>query len=406
MTLPQQLRTCYDRMERIRLTLELLEDFKTQPSLAQGLSATSPDAGPAPLPTATVANSPQQPIAIPRPTVAELVGMVMPVVFLALKLGLLLYIFTMHASKTKRLVMIAAATVWVAMEMVRTWRRRIRRLASAQRRAARAQRRASGQQDRPAPTTRQSTSPATPAASPALRIPVAPQRYSATSPSELRFWLQRLAFVGLDEEDLELGLRPGASQAQAWMIRVTRERLALRNGRDRRPRVAMLQNFDMTRAIYELFYPVVLYAITLIPDCEDLRRREVNKRSDLIRKWWSQTGRAWVETKRRELESDERDEGEDVGGSRRPVELPRLLKHPHVLRLLDLKRTADGLVVAANLAESSNERRIDIREELDAAREQARPDGAGGAGVAAAADEGIGELDEEDGNDEIGWAIF
>lgn len=347
--------------------------------------------------------------------------MFLPVLFLAIKLCILLYIFTRGASPLKRNVMYGITALWIAVEMIRAWRRRIRRLESARRRAARA-RRSPNTQRRAAAVAAASggaaaggqTSAQQPSGTSVAGVPMAPQRHSVTSPAQPRFWLQRIAFLGMEEEDLNLGLRPSAAQAHTWMIRMTRERIS--QSRRRHGGLNLLARIDISKLLNDLTFPCVLYLTTLIPEVEELRAAEVRKRERLIKKWWTSHGKDWVEAKRQALASGSTDGGDDENAdpSRASAELPRLLKHPYVLKLLQLKPTPDGLVGAIDGdsadANASSGRQIDIQEELDALRDAQRGgqrdigaapvDGAVAAAAAPGEEEPVVEEEEEQGEED------
>lgn len=455
-TLEPLLRECCQRLDELRLMLEQVEVARHDPSA---------DAGPAeaeshvqraslqPTPT-TAAVAPAAPAAIhnaaaaighraaarapiPLPTPLELFTMFLPVAFLAMKLAILLYIFTRGASNRKKWAMYTVAYLWIAFEMVRAWRRRNRRLRSAARRAARHAAAASGDGVQPGGRredrssrhrTSSRASQATPSShSTGTGVPVAPRRLTVNSPAQPRFWLQRIAFIGMEEEDLELGFRPSSSQAHLWLVRVARERAAAANQRAVGAgalRRRLLARLDLSRSFNDLTFPIVLYLATLIPEVEELRTEEVRKRERLIRKWWKDKGATWVEEKRKEkadlLEKQQQQQagekgeataetsgtGQGQGQNQRdstqgPAELPRLLKHPYVLRLLNLKPSHDGYVEpidsSATLATAGLGGRIDIQEELDAQRAMERrgdadalDEGGNAAAAAGAADDAAG----------------
>lgn len=454
-TLELLLRECCQRVDELRLMLEQVE-LARHDSNANAESAVADSHTPSASLQPTPTTAPVQPAAvaaphnaaaanvqrvaarapIPLPAPLELFAMFLPAAFLAMKLAILLYIFTRGVSSRKKWTLYTGAYLWIAFEMVRAWRRRNRRLRSLARRAARQAAAASGNGGEPASSrsSRHRTSSRAGQATPASHstgtgVPVAPRRLTANSPAQPRFWLQRIAFLGMEEEDLELGFRPSSSQAHLWLVRVARERAVAANqgatgaGALRR---RLLAKLDLSKTFNDLTFPIVLYLATLIPEVEELRTEEVRKRERLIRKWWKDKGAHWVEKKRKEkadLQEKQQPlggEGETAGESsgmaqdqreatQAPAELPRLLKHPYVLRLLALKPSLDGYIepvdASATLATAGLGGRIDIQEELDAQRAMGRRgdadafDEGGNAGGAGGAEAGAGGGGGEEGPD-------
>ena len=93
--------------------------------------------------------------------------------------------------------------------------------------------------------------------------PLVPSRFTATSWAEPRWWIEQLAFFGMEEEDMELGLR-SAHRPHFH------------------PRPRQLPPFE---AIWRsVRTAVVLFFVTLIPEIEQIRRSAIVDREDLIRR--------------------------------------------------------------------------------------------------------------------------
>lgn len=320
-----------------------------------------------------------------------------PVFFLSVKLGLLLYIFTQRVSPTQKAIMYAIAVCWVAFETWRLWRRRLRRLDSAQRRrlreaAARGdnierqQRRArrhTRRSARAAATTPSTTSDSQPAHSDQVAsslLPLAPLRFTNASFMSLDYWRQNFVFYGLEEEDQDLGFRPNSSQVTRWATRSARQRLASASYPLARspasllgPLMQVLRWLEASPAL--LFMPLYLYVLTLVPQLEEARASEVRRRQRSIKKWWTTRGKEWVDEQRRKEEEQNAEIQASASSATAPssandsVLLPRILQHPYVLETLQLRRTPDGLVEPVdgqNGADGSGRRQIDIQEEIDA----------------------------------------
>ncbi|CAO1615124.1 unnamed protein product [Sympodiomycopsis kandeliae] len=333
---------------------------------------------------AAVAPAPQDVPPIPPLTMTELISMFLPVFFLTIKIGVVLYIFSHNASPTKRAILYGGSFLYLLSEMFKAWSRRRRRLEHARRRAGRAV--AGNQQGH-----RNHTRPAsrTPASQPTAHhlIPKAPLRYTAASVTQYRFWLQRIAYIGLEAEDLEMGFRPHGSQAQAWMIQVTRESMAYRRSLTRRGMALYLSYIDIPGFCKQIAQAIFLSLATLVPEVEELRAEQIRKRDNMIRDWWKHKGKQWVDKQRVEMAAQEGGDNDAAGSSSRlaaprrlqpPMTRPRLLRHPYVLRLLSLEPSEDGLVKPTSDRNDgrSSGRQINIQEELEALRDAQRNNGA------------------------------
>ncbi|SPO41612.1 uncharacterized protein PSFLO_07094 [Pseudozyma flocculosa] len=215
----------------------------------------------------------------------EIFSMTVPLFFLGLKLGIFLYVFGRGASDMKRFAMMAAASIYVVWEAVKLVKRRTEmRLAARlrQRAAAAGQPNAhpeagaaeagDGGVARPAGAN----VPHAPAAGagtgtgegetndPLAPLPPvhAPRRYTTSEPSLLsvEHWLERIAYIGMESEDEDLGLLPplGSPRPAAR----TRRR---------------------GRVFHHVVVPLVLFFATLVPDIEMKRRRAIEEREDVVR---------------------------------------------------------------------------------------------------------------------------
>lgn len=379
-------------------------------------------------PEAAAAGSQRPATAVPPPSLTEIMSLLVPLFFLALKLSILLYIFTRGASRTKRAVMISVAATWILFEGMRAWARRNRRLRHAMRQRDPQQRPQRNRASVPAANgtnNASSSSPTAPAADQLapLVVPHAPQRYTTSAITDPQFWIQHLALYGLEEEDRQLGFRPSAAQAQIWSVLHARDRhqTRARERAARRHRNSVLGRLsqaytlvsDLSRPshLIELFvYPMFLYSITLVPQFEELRGEEVRRRERLIKKWWTQRGSKWVEKQRRSMEEEKAKQDGDSkeaqasssasSSSTQAPQLPRLLKHPYVLRLLKLRMSADGLVEPiddASSGQGNDGGRINIQDELDAARDAERDAARRAAGLVEQDDIIVPEEEQADG---------
>ncbi|KDN37453.1 hypothetical protein K437DRAFT_270855 [Tilletiaria anomala UBC 951] len=102
-----------------------------------------------------------------------------------------------------------------------------------------------------------------------LLPPTIPTRYTAHNLLDWNWWIERLAFWGLNEEDAELGLR----SAQRNDARLRPASPSVHRPRFRLARIAkILKTF------------LILLLVTMIPDVEQRRRVAIIDREDLIRR--------------------------------------------------------------------------------------------------------------------------
>ncbi|KAN0063887.1 hypothetical protein ACQY0O_003493 [Thecaphora frezii] len=215
----------------------------------------------------------------------EIFSMMVPLFFLGLKLGIMLYVFARGASTLKRYTMMGAAVLYVFWEAFKMIKRRTdTRQAARQRQAAAAAAAAAGAAGaganqgvaglaegvpRPAGANvphanlENSTSGGGEAeADPLAPLPPvhAPRRFSSANPTlyNPEHWLELLAFIGMDSEDEELGLLP----APGTTVDAPRRR---------------------GRVFHLIVVPLVLFFVTLVPEIEMKRRRAIEEREDAVR---------------------------------------------------------------------------------------------------------------------------
>ncbi|GAA5900583.1 hypothetical protein JCM5296_005288 [Sporobolomyces johnsonii] len=229
-----------------------------------------------------------------------IISLLVPLFFLSLKLAFLLWIFSRHASPTKRAVLVGMAVAWVIWEGWVIQRRRAqagrerersdrerRRVARAQAQAAANQMQAQRQAQAPGgaqpgqpPVLGAAARPAAPGqpAPPRRRSPTArrepPSRFSP------RYWLNAIAAVGLVSEARELGLSPRyiagrpippAASSPAFLARATPAQRA------RYERIQRLR-----RAARNIWVALVLFVGTLSPEVERKRKKALEKRERLL----------------------------------------------------------------------------------------------------------------------------
>lgn len=252
----------------------------------------------------------------------ELFHIALPLFFLSFKLSILLYVFTRHASPFKRYCLISLAVLYVVYEgysMVQR-RARLRETADRLRRAAE-----DGQRNRRAPSangngdtapegaqptadapasnqeTQQGDTPARPAGANVPHAessvpdpnappppPRAPARYTATSPLVLNYWIEHVAYIGLEDEDVELGLQlPGGGGAAT--------------------RAFTPRGYWTYKVFARVIVPLILFVGTLVPEIEKRRRKAIEEREHVIRT----VARIEEERQARLAEERERASGQD-----------------------------------------------------------------------------------------------
>lgn len=262
-----------------------------------------------------------------------IVAIIFPMFILALKLGFLLWIFGRHASPTKRLVLGGMAAVWILWEGWGMYRRRAAVAAIAAAAAAggggigaalagrdrNERRRAAlvaagagpgapvgvpaaprapapgnnnddgGLRQRAAPAN--AAAPGAPPARPAHRV----HRAARDPPSRFspRYWITRIATIGLVDEAHELGLTP--------------RRLA---GQPLPPPTPRARPTPARRALRTAMVAFVLFVGTLSPEVERKRRKAIEKRDRVLAERKAAAERAAAEKVVKEAKEKERVEKE------------------------------------------------------------------------------------------------
>ncbi|KAK4047333.1 hypothetical protein OIV83_005511 [Microbotryomycetes sp. JL201] len=255
-----------------------------------------------------------------------ILSIVVPMLLLALKVGFLLWIFGRHASYAKRIVMGVMAALWILYETMNMYRRRAHlgrereRLERAQRRGNVAVAAAAGgppaahvgpglahndiaqppQPDRAGRYAHQGDAPAdietdgnadvglrrrpegqnepVPDRAAAVHLPHRPARAGRRRRGPLsrfspRYWIARIATIGLVEEAHELGLAPRTLAGRTVAPPIPPPGPRDRIGRAR---------FARRKAIRTALIAVVLFFGTLVPEVERKRKRALEKRDRLL----------------------------------------------------------------------------------------------------------------------------
>ncbi|GAA5863271.1 hypothetical protein JCM8547_002884 [Rhodosporidiobolus lusitaniae] len=231
-----------------------------------------------------------------------LVSLLVPLLFLSLKLGFLFWIFGRHASTSKRIILGVMAVLWVGWEGWGIQRRRVQavrereRLERERRRAARAAARGGPaavppqaapvpqpqpphlvqQLGQPQPVVPQPVVPGAPPPAGAAPAPAAPRRRTARRDPPSRFspkyWINAIAALGLVSEARELGLQPRFIAGRPIPPAPPPPRTPAERQRE-----------ALKRALRNVLVGVVLFFGTLSPEVEKKRRRALEKRERLLR---------------------------------------------------------------------------------------------------------------------------
>lgn len=272
----------------------------------------------------------------------DVVNLALATFFLTFKMTILFYVFTRNASTFKRMLIASAAFAYVLFETYNMMSRqaRLRRRALAQEQE-RAQARQPAQNETRDPSTDRTADTATGRTDSstsdrnidaALQIPVAPARFRTSSPLLLEFWIERLAYVGLAEEDYEIGLRVATSEGRIIP--------AATQSPTRPPRGSSAW---LARTVHDfVVIPSLLFVATLVPEIEYRRRRAIEKREELIRS----TARK-IQGRQSQNSSNE-----DIPSGDGDQALPRFLQSEYSQRIL---------------RQQNQGRQIDIAQELEAA---------------------------------------
>lgn len=234
-------------------------------------------------------------------TFADVTAVLIPMFFLGFKVGILLSVMLRGADRFKKYFVLGMASCYIAFESYRIVQRRMRvrqrrpdtPVAPAAPTPAPA---ASAGANVPAAPSVEETAERQATESPHLPLPPpqAPPRFSARTTSfSLDWWIDHMAFIGLNAEDEELGLLP-SSPGSAGNV--------------------------FTKLLSSTFIlPLLLFVVTMVPAVELRRKRAIEERERVIRKWIR------LEQERRErvaeLEQKEQGGSEEVRVGREDEEL-------------------------------------------------------------------------------------
>lgn len=284
------------------------------------------------------------------------------VLFLSFKMAILVYIFTKGASELKKTVLIATAVVYIALEAWKLAKRRQARREQALQHRQQQQEVAQEQQEyqqqreqdprqrHQAETAQHTTTVSEAEAEGDDLTPRAPSRAVTASPVSVEFWLEKLAYLHLEDEDGQLGFRLHSDDTRGS------------------PRISSNTSRGVLSLIHEiLLLPLFLAIATLVPEIEERRRRAIEARNALIRG----TARKFEERISRALQKAPPEDPktnlssfagqlnqEGQNQTRATSEAPALLKTVYAQRLLEKYRN------------DNPGRQLDVQEELDAAAAQ------------------------------------
>lgn len=234
-------------------------------------------------------------------TFADITAVIIPMTFMGFKVGILLSVMLRGADKFKWYFILGMTFVYVVFESYRIVQRRMRvRQRMAPRPAAppapplQQEGQAgppvegnavqpgpggagtdigAGAAAAPAPTPLGANVPSAPSNEEAverqatedplrpLPPPQAPPRIRSRTRFSYDWWIEHMAFIGLDVEDAELGLIPAAgTQRRAF-------------------------NWVESTLISNWLLPILLFTVTMMPAVEQRRKRAIEERERVIRKW-------------------------------------------------------------------------------------------------------------------------
>ena len=238
-------------------------------------------------------------------TFADVSAVIVPMFFVGFKVGILLSVMLRGAEGSKKWFLLGMASIYVLFESFRIVQRRMRvRQRTAV--APPAQDVQNPPAHPPTPAPMGANVPTAPSheenveqqatQNPHLPLPPprAPARFTHHTRYSYDWWLDHLAFIGLDVEDSELGLQPSSPDAAD-------------SSRDIRQK-----NWVERILISSWVLPLVLFVVTMMPAVEQRRKRAIEERERVIRKWTR------LETERRERLAElekEKEEGGENGGN-------------------------------------------------------------------------------------------
>jgi hypothetical protein len=257
----------------------------------------------------------------------NILNVAVPAFLLSFKVTLLVYVFTRGASTFKTCLIAGAGAAFVLLEAWKTAQRQNRNRAQAAQPAN--------------PATRQGDTSAADAGREqaaeedgfdSLR-PRAPIRRRALSPLAIDYWIESLAYIGLESEERQFGWHPlptaaSRPQQRSYLAKIFQDQILL---------------------------PLLLMFVTLIPEIEQKRRRAIDQRDDLIRSTAEKVeGR---KARLAEKAKENRDTKDEKSLNMTPLtnsieEVPSYLQHSYCQRVIHNRRTG---------------RQIDIAQELEAA---------------------------------------
>ncbi len=223
-----------------------------------------------------------------RYTLPALLSITPALLMLALKVGIMLWVFVKDMRGMKQYAMLVAAGLWYIYQGVELYKRQRRRLgrrdAAQQPRQAQQNQQQAAQQaqgDEAGPggppglqrsetqQQREADAQAQADAQPSV-APLAPRRYTTESAWALNWWIEHLAYFGMEEEDVEIGLRvPGraplpraraADGGQGWL------------------------DFSPRKIGKATVTALVVFLVCVIPEVEVRRRSAVIDREDLVKR--------------------------------------------------------------------------------------------------------------------------
>lgn len=239
-------------------------------------------------------------------TLADVTAVLVPMFFIGLKVGLLLSVMLPGADTVKRYFVIGMAAVYVVFESFRIVQRRERARQRMQPRQAPprppladAGDAAAGNPNPPAGGENQGAGVVADVAAPAganvpsapsheeqverqateeplrpLPPPQAPARFRSRSRFTYDWWIDHMAFVGLDSEDAELGLLPPPAPTRGGPA-----------GSSAPPDTPHADGWVRRVVSSSWVMPVVLFVVTMMPEVEQRRKRAIEERERVIRKW-------------------------------------------------------------------------------------------------------------------------
>ncbi|KAJ1018088.1 hypothetical protein NDA16_004957 [Ustilago loliicola] len=230
-------------------------------------------------------------------TFADATAVIIPMFFVGFKVSILLSVMLRGADTVKKYFVLGMASIYVAFESYRIVKRRMRvRQRTLPRPAQPPQPNAApvagGDAEQPAtptPAPMGANVPTAPSHEEAverqateeplrpLPPPQAPPRFRSRTRFSYDWWIDHLAFIGLDAEDAELGLLPAPG---------TNAAAALAANPNATPASAHEETLWLERVLISNWVlPFVLFFVTMMPAVEQRRKQAIEERERVIRKW-------------------------------------------------------------------------------------------------------------------------